>query len=48
MMGANFISMSFSEKKVVRKEIGRFQGGALFDSNSAEENNFSTYVFGNE
>ncbi len=37
--GREFISMSFSEKKVVRKEIGMlFQGGALFDSQTVEEN----------
>ena len=34
-----FISMNFNEKKVIRKEIGMlFQGGALFDSQTVEEN----------
>jgi phospholipid/cholesterol/gamma-HCH transport system ATP-binding protein len=34
-----FSSMSFNEKKGVRQEIGMlFQGGALFDSLTAEEN----------
>ncbi|MBI2271505.1 MAG: ATP-binding cassette domain-containing protein [Bacteroidetes bacterium] len=35
----NFTTMSFYEKKVIRKEIGMlFQGGALFDSMTVEEN----------
>lgn len=35
----NFTAMHFFEKKVIRKEIGMlFQGGALFDSMTAEEN----------
>jgi phospholipid/cholesterol/gamma-HCH transport system ATP-binding protein len=34
-----FSSMSFNEKKAVRQEIGMlFQGGALFDSLTAEQN----------
>lgn len=37
--GREFISMNFNEKKVIRKEIGMlFQGGALFDSQTVEEN----------
>ncbi|MBL0049629.1 MAG: ATP-binding cassette domain-containing protein [Bacteroidetes bacterium] len=37
--GREFISMNFGEKKVVRQEIGMlFQGGALFDSQTVEEN----------
>ncbi len=37
--GREFISMNFNEKKVVRQEIGMlFQGGALFDSQTVEEN----------
>ena len=37
--GRNFSAMNFKEKKVIRKEIGMlFQGGALFDSQSVEEN----------
>ena len=35
----DFTAMDFKEKKVIRKEIGMlFQGGALFDSQSVEEN----------
>lgn len=35
----NFSEMSFGERKIVRKEIGMlFQGGALFDSLTVEEN----------
>jgi phospholipid/cholesterol/gamma-HCH transport system ATP-binding protein len=35
----DFSSMSFNERKEVRKEIGMlFQGGALFDSMTVEEN----------
>ncbi len=35
----NFTSMDFYEKKSIRKEIGMlFQGGALFDSMTVEEN----------
>jgi phospholipid/cholesterol/gamma-HCH transport system ATP-binding protein len=35
----NFSDMSFAEKKVIRQEIGMvFQGGALFDSMTVEEN----------
>jgi phospholipid/cholesterol/gamma-HCH transport system ATP-binding protein len=35
----NFSKMSFNERKSVRKEIGMvFQGGALFDSMTVEEN----------
>lgn len=35
----NFTEMRFAEKKQVRKEIGMlFQGGALFDSMTVEEN----------
>jgi phospholipid/cholesterol/gamma-HCH transport system ATP-binding protein len=35
----DFVSLSFNDKKVVRKEIGMlFQGGALFDSLTVEEN----------
>ncbi len=37
--GREFISMDFNEKKTIRKEIGMlFQGGALFDSQTVEEN----------
>ena len=37
--GREFITMNFKEKKVIRKEIGMlFQGGALFDSLTVEEN----------
>lgn len=37
--GKNFSSMNFAEKKNIRKEIGMlFQGGALFDSQTVEEN----------
>jgi phospholipid/cholesterol/gamma-HCH transport system ATP-binding protein len=37
--GRNFIDMPFNEKKSIRKEIGMlFQGGALFDSLTVEEN----------
>jgi phospholipid/cholesterol/gamma-HCH transport system ATP-binding protein len=35
----NFSEMSFSKKKAIRQEIGMvFQGGALFDSMTVEEN----------
>lgn len=35
----NFTKMSFKERKILRKEIGMvFQGGALFDSATIEEN----------
>ena len=35
----DFFSMNFKEKKKIRKEIGMlFQGGALFDSQTVEEN----------
>ena len=37
--GRNFSEMSFGERKGIRKEIGMlFQGGALFDSLTVEEN----------
>ena len=37
--GRNFTKMSFKEKKDIRKEMGMlFQGAALFDSFTAEEN----------
>lgn len=37
--GRNFSAMSFRERKPVRQEIGMvFQGGALFDSMTVEEN----------
>ena len=37
--GQNFFEMSFNEKKDVRKEIGMlFQAGALFDSQTVQEN----------
>lgn len=37
--GRNFSGMNFQEKKAVRKEIGMlFQGNALFDSMTVEEN----------
>lgn len=37
--GRNFTQMDFTEKKEIRKEIGMlFQGGALFDSQTVEEN----------
>lgn len=37
--GRDFASMSFSEKKEIRQDIGMlFQGGALFDSMTVEEN----------
>lgn len=37
--GRNFLLMSDKEKKELRKEIGMlFQGGALFDSQTVEEN----------
>jgi phospholipid/cholesterol/gamma-HCH transport system ATP-binding protein len=36
---ADFIKMTFDERKEIRKEIGMlFQGGALFDSSTVEEN----------
>ena len=35
----NFYTLDFNEKKEIRKEIGMlFQGGALFDSKTVEEN----------
>ena len=35
----NFSEMSFNKRKIIRKEIGMlFQGGALFDSLTVEEN----------
>ncbi len=37
--GTVFNHLSFNEKKIMRKEIGMlFQGGALFDSSTVEEN----------
>jgi len=37
--GHDFTRMSFRERKAIRKQIGMvFQGGALFDSNTVEEN----------
>jgi phospholipid/cholesterol/gamma-HCH transport system ATP-binding protein len=37
--GRNFTKMSFTEKKTIRQEVGMlFQGGALFDSMTVEEN----------
>ncbi len=37
--GRNFSNMKFEERKEIRKEIGMlFQGGALFDSLTVEEN----------
>jgi len=37
--GRNFSAMSLKDKKTIRKEIGMlFQGGALFDSMTVEEN----------
>lgn len=37
--GRNFTNMAFSEKREIRQEIGMlFQGGALFDSQTVEEN----------
>ncbi|MCW3084558.1 MAG: transporter ATP-binding protein [Bacteroidetes bacterium] len=37
--GRSFTELNFNEKKDVRKEIGMlFQGGALFDSKTVEEN----------
>ncbi|TNF29862.1 MAG: ATP-binding cassette domain-containing protein [Bacteroidetes bacterium] len=37
--GVDFASMSFTEKKTIRKDIGMlFQGGALFDSMTVEDN----------
>ena len=36
---ADFTKMTFDEKKTIRQEIGMlFQGGALFDSSTVEEN----------
>ncbi|MFO7998195.1 MAG: ATP-binding cassette domain-containing protein [Bacteroidales bacterium] len=35
----NYLSMTFAERRVIRKELGMlFQGGALFDSLTVEEN----------
>ena len=37
--GRNFSDMNFNQRKVIRREIGMlFQGGALFDSQTVEEN----------
>ena len=37
--GRNFYNLDFKQKKEIRKEIGMlFQGGALFDSKTVEEN----------
>ncbi|MCC6251297.1 MAG: ABC transporter ATP-binding protein [Bacteroidia bacterium] len=37
--GRNFCAMNFEDRKLIRKEIGMlFQGGALFDSHTVEEN----------
>ena len=37
--GRNFYELNFEGKKQIRKEIGMlFQGGALFDSQTVEEN----------
>lgn len=37
--GRSFLEMTFKERKNIRKEIGMlFQGGALFDSQTVEEN----------
>lgn len=37
--GRDFLNMDFKEKKVVRQELGMlFQGGALFDSLTVEQN----------
>lgn len=37
--GRNFLNMSIREKQALRREIGMlFQGGALFDSKTVEEN----------
>lgn len=37
--GRNYVQMSLEDKKVVRKEIGMlFQGSALFDSQTVEQN----------
>jgi phospholipid/cholesterol/gamma-HCH transport system ATP-binding protein len=37
--GVDFLKMNFKEKKNIRREIGMlFQGGALFDSMTVEEN----------
>lgn len=37
--GKNFLAMNEKQKKAVRQEVGMlFQGGALFDSQSVEEN----------
>lgn len=37
--GRSFTKMNFKERKLIRREIGMlFQGGALFDSMSVEEN----------
>ncbi len=37
--GVNFTSLGFRERKVLRKDIGMiFQGGALLDSSTVEEN----------
>jgi phospholipid/cholesterol/gamma-HCH transport system ATP-binding protein len=36
---ADFVKMTYDQRKVIRKEIGMlFQGGALFDSMTVEEN----------
>lgn len=37
--GTNFTGLNFKDRKMIRKEIGMlFQGGALFDSQTVEEN----------
>ncbi|MCH5721130.1 ABC transporter ATP-binding protein [Niabella hibiscisoli] len=37
--GNNYVTMSLEEKKAIRKEIGMlFQGSALFDSQTVEQN----------
>ena len=37
--GRSFTKMNFKERKMIRREIGMlFQGGALFDSHTVEEN----------
>lgn len=37
--GRDYVTMSFRERRVIRKELGMlFQGGALFDSLTVEEN----------
>jgi phospholipid/cholesterol/gamma-HCH transport system ATP-binding protein len=37
--GRDYVTMGFAERRVIRKELGMlFQGGALFDSQTVEEN----------